>query len=381
MISLCFGSAGIGVALGLIFSLLFVAFDTGWKKMLSSIFVSGTGGTGIWMFYEKCSITESSEIFVSIGTLFFSFAIIFIVFMLIMCKIIKDKDDKDIIRIRDIILGQKKYIEKYYEKREKDIDERLNIPSLEKREKELQVKEQHLATQIELIDKEKEEIAKLTQGKLKIKLPENKNITVTKEFLDLFPSYVEGLSMFIEGIKSETDVFIESHETANCNDFKVFLKLLSIHVSEHLFGKGARDVRVHFRYYDEQKNGYEKFISTIGDRENTKHMTFIPYDKANMIIKSFECKRGLIKSHNIDYDFVGNNSTTWTEYITVTFYNITRMNIPCLSFGISVKNATKFKNLFNFLNYCKFETYLQDVIEQFDEKYCIESILYGEHNM
>ena len=78
-----------------------------------------------------------------------------------------------------------------------------------------------------------------------------------------------------------------------------------------------------------------------------------------------------------EYDFIGNNSTTWTEYMTGTFYNITRNKKPCLSFGISVKNATKYKNLLNFLNYCKFESYIQDIIEKFDEKYCIETILYA----
>lgn len=44
----------------------------------------------------------------------------------------KDRDDGDILRIRDIILGQKNYIETYYKKREKEIDDKLNVTALEK---------------------------------------------------------------------------------------------------------------------------------------------------------------------------------------------------------------------------------------------------------
>ena len=50
--------------------------------------------------------------------------------MVIMCKIMKDKDDKDVLRIRDIILGQKKYIEKYYQKREEEINENVTDTEL-----------------------------------------------------------------------------------------------------------------------------------------------------------------------------------------------------------------------------------------------------------
>ena len=298
--------------------------------------------------------------------------------MVILCKIMRDKDDQDILRIRDILLGQKHYIQKYYEKRSREIDEKLNVPALEKRENDVAVREQHLIAQREVFEREKDDFNKLTEGKLKIKLPEKKNITVTKEFLDLLPSYVDGLASFIEGIKEETKLFVDNHNAVNHDDLKVYLTLISIQILEHLFGKGVKDVRVHFRYYDERKCGYNKLVSVIGDKESKRDLTFIPYEKANMIIKSFECKRALIKSHNIDYDYVGNNSTTWTEYMTGAFYNITRHNKPCLSFGISVKNAAKYKNLFNFLNYCQIESYLQEIIEQFDDCYNIEAILYTD---
>lgn len=377
MLSIWFGSMGIGLAMGLIFSLLFVTFDSGWQKVLSSVFLTGTSGTGIWYFFNTIGVKDYKEIFTSIGTILTTFTIVFVVFMFIMCKVIKDNNDNDVLRIRDIILGQKSYIQKYYDVRAREIDEKLNIEELRIREEKIRTDEHRIQSAREKMEEERQELEKIGKKKLKIKLPVNKNLTVTKEFLELFPSYVDNLSSFIGGITAETEVFIKNHDSMDRDDLKVFLKLISLHVSENLFGKGVRDVRIHFRYYDEDRDGFEKLISTIGEKTNTKQMTFIPYNKANMIMKSFECKRALIKSYNTDYDFVGNNSTTWTEYMTMTFYNITKNNKPCLSFGISVKNKTKFKNLLNFLNYCQFESYLQEVIEQIDEKYSIVDALYN----
>ena len=381
MFAICFGSGCLGLLVSLIFSLLFINFDKMWKKILTSIISTSASGAGLWGIFEKSDVTNPSEIFISIGVFCCTFLVAFIVFMVILCKLIKDKDDTDVLRIRDIILGQKQYIQKYYQKRENEIDNKLNIEVLQKREKEINLKEQHYLTEKELLECEKLELEKIKDGKLRVRLPENKNLAITKEFLDLLPSYVEELSSFIEGIKTECKLFNNNHDSVKYEDMQVFLTLLSLRTLEHLFGKGAKDVRVHFRFYNEKRNGYEKIVSVIGEKESKRDLTFIPYDKDNMINKSFECKRALIKSHNIDFDFEGNNSTTWTEYITYTFYNITRNNKPCLSFGISVKNATKYKHLLNFLNYCKFESYLQEVVEEFNDSYNIETILYDNHNI
>lgn len=379
MVAISLGSIGLGLIIGLIFSLLFVSFDTAWEKSISAIFSCGGTSVGLWGIYEKFHIDDYTLAFTSIGIFCVSFLLTFIIFMFTLCKIMKDKDDTDILRIRDVFLGQQKYIQKYYESREREIDDRLNIPELEKREKAIHEREQHLEIQKEKLETEKEEFSKLTEDRLKIKLPEKKELIVSKEFLDLLPSYVEGLAAFIGNIQEKAELFLSKHTNIGLNDFREFLTSVSCQVLEDLFGRYAKDVRVHFRYYDEKKNGYKKLVSVIAGKVSNRDLTFIPYDRANMIIKSFECKRALIKSYNIEYDYVGNNNTTWTEYITVAFYNIVKDNKPCLSFGISVKNATRYKNLFNFLNYCKFEAYLQDIIEQLDERYHIETILYEDH--
>lgn len=121
-------------------------------------------------------------------------------------------------------------------------------------------------------------------------------------------------------------------------------------------------------------------IAIVGKKVEENSMTFIPYEDDNMIIKSFECKRALIKSINIEYDYQSNNYKVWKDYMTYTFYNLEIDNKPFLSFGISVKNEVRYKKLFYFINYIRFEDYLQDSIEVIDKKFDIKNILYGGIN-
>ena len=381
MIALCFFGIGIGLRFGVIFSIYYVRSDAEWKKILSLILSLGTSGGSFWGVYSAFGITDSDMVFTSVGCFCLAFLFAFFGCLFIMCKIMKDKDNNDVLRIRDIILGQKNYIDTYYKMRQQEIDDKLDYKILKQREDELSKNEQLYEANLSILKKDKDDFEKLTQDKLKIKLPEKKNLLVTDEFLDLFPSYVYDLGAFVQAINAETDIFISEHKTIDSKDFSAYLLVLSIHIAEHFFSKNSKEVRVHFRYYDEVKNGFAKLVCMTAGKEYKQNLTFIPYDKANMIIKSFECKRALIRSHNVKYDYVGNNSTIWTDYMTGTFYNIKKDDKPCLSFGISVKNSTKFRNLFNFLNYCKFETYLQEVIERVNLHCSIETILYGDHNM
>lgn len=381
MIALCFFGIGIGLLFGVIFSIYYVRSDAEWKKILSLILSLGTGGGSFWGVYSAFGITNPDMVFTSIGCFCLAFLLAFFGCLLIMCKIMKDKNNNDVLRIRDIILGQKNYIDTYYKMRQQEIDDKLNYKSLKQREDELSQKEQIYEANLSVLKKDKEEYDKLTEDKLKIQLPEKKNVLITHEFLELFPSYADALGDFVHAINVETDNFISEHENINRKDFSAYLLLLSFHIAEHFFSKNSKEVRVHFRYYDEVKNGFAKLVCITAGKEYKQNLTFIPFDEANMIMKSFECKRALIKSHNVKYDYVSNNHTIWTDYMTGTFYNIKKDNKPCLSFGISVKNSSKFRALFNFLNYCKFETYLQEVIERVNLHCSIETILYEDHNM
>lgn len=127
--------AVIGGAIGSVFALLFINFDKSWKKILSFIFGIGGSSGLIFVCADYFEITEQNMKFWTTTSLFLTLLVSFIIMMILMCKLIKDKDDNDILRIRDILLGQKSYIDKYYEKRTKEIDNKLQIPLLEERER------------------------------------------------------------------------------------------------------------------------------------------------------------------------------------------------------------------------------------------------------
>lgn len=382
MDALVFFGISFGLVSGVLFSLLLVSFDKGWKKFASAFLSLVLGGGSLWKAFDIFQVKEQAAVLTSIGFFFLFFLLAFVVFLFIFCIIIKDKHNKDVLRIRDILLGQKNYIEAYYKRRIQEIDNTLNIPALEKRENDVRQRELCCTAIRETLEREKEEFEKSTKKALKVRLPEKKKLVVTKEFLEMFPSYVENLGECIHGINSETKLFLEEHTgQLTYEDLCVYLRLLSMQIFGHLFRSNAKDVRVHFRYYDIKKNGFVKLVSNVASQDCNRDLTFIPCDKPNMIMKSFECRRALIKSYNIDYHYDGKNSTTWTEYMTGAFYNITKNGKPCLSFGISVKSAAKYRHLFNFLNFCKFESYLQEVIEELNYAHSIEAILYQDHTM
>lgn len=107
MFAVCFLGICLGLFVGVIFSLLFVTFDSGWKKTLSTIFTTVASGGGLWGIYKNFNVTDYTLVFISAGAFCLSFLVAFILFLAVMCKIMKDRDDGDILRIRDIILGQK----------------------------------------------------------------------------------------------------------------------------------------------------------------------------------------------------------------------------------------------------------------------------------
>lgn len=371
--SICY--ALIGIIIGSVFALLFINFDKSWKKICSFLFgVSGSSGL-IVICANYFEITTQEMKFWTTTFLCLALMISFAGMMILMCVLIKDKNDNDILRIRDILLGQKSYIDKYYEKRSNEIDNKLQIPILVERERRITQKENDYNAKEMYIQNELEKINILGNKKLRIELPENKKIIVTEKFIKVLPSYIESFTKCINDIKRQTDFFIQSHkEDVNIDDVITYLLSISTFVSQNIFG-GNIDVRVHFRCYDENTKLFEKLISVTGTKVDSKQMTSIPYENS-MIQKSYELKKCLIKSINSNYDYQSNNYTKWKDYMTYTFYNLNRYNIPILTFGISIKNTERYKDLFYFLIFAEFEIYLNDCIESVNQVVDFERILY-----
>ena len=327
----------IGLVIGVIFSLLFITFDSSWKKIVTSLMGLG-GTTGIISYMNDFYEIKNQEMkFWTTSFLYIMFLISFFTMMLIMCKLIKDKDDKDILRIRDILLGQKSYINKYYEKREKEIDVRLGIPILEEREEIVRQKEIALENKEKNLKEEKEEIDKLGENKLRINIPYNNKIVLTKELLESMPEYIYGLGKFIVDLQVNTET--QCNTIQSKSDFITFLYLISTFIIKDIFETSSDSIRIHFRYFNEISNCYEALTVINGKEVITKKLTPIPYNNS-LIQKSYECKRALIKSVNADFDYQANNYTVWQDYMTYAFYSFTKNEIPVLTFGISVKNKT-----------------------------------------
>lgn len=120
-----------------------------------------------------------------------------------------------------------------------------------------------------------------------------------------------------------------------------------------------------------------KLVAVIGKNIVKKEMTFIPYDDDSMIKKSYECRRALIKSINSEHDYQSDNHTIWEDYLTYTFYGLTYGNVPFLSFGISIKNAVRYKKVLHFFNYFRIESFLQNCVERIDEYVDLANIFFG----
>lgn len=377
MIAACFCYTVIGIVVGSIFALLFINFDKSWKKIVSFIFGMGGSSGLIVVCKNYFEIKNQNMKFWTTTCLCVSLMISFIILMMVMCKLIKDKDDNDILRIRDILLGQKSYIDKYYEMRCNEIDQKLNIKELEKREQEITKRENSIENKESYLTQELKKLEQLGNKKLKIYLPEKANIIITNEFLKIMPSYIRDLSKCINDIEKFTEQFIDENENITIKEITAYLMFICLSISEYIFGGRSQDVRTHFRKFDDKTKSYEKIISIIGNNVSNRKMTSIPYSNS-MIERSDICKRALIKSINSDYDFSSNNNTVWKDYMTFSFYGMRYNNFPILSFGISVKNEERFKQQFYFLNYFRIEECLEDNLEKINEAFNLEKIFYNK---
>lgn len=370
------------IALGCTFALFFVLYyingNGKWKVFLE--FLLGFGGNvgGIFVLYNTFKIRDVSINLASIAACLFSFMILTFILVFVFAHLIKDKEnnEKDIIRLRDIILGQTSWVKEFRDKRMMEIDDKLNYDKLKQREEEISKQETIISEKQKFIDEEMKKINELGNKKLRLNLPEKSNITISKEYIELMPSYFKDVVRCITEMNNFETEYMKN-ENMDIDTLKGNLYALAVSISSNIFNNNSDDIRIHFRYYDKEKKGYEKLIAIHGRKVLAQDMTFIPYAMDNMIVKSYECKRMLIKSINCDYDFKSDNSAVWKDYLTYTFYNLKINGIPYLSFGISLKIEARYKKLFYFLNYIKFEEYLQDKVETLHNKFNLENIIYG----
>ena len=365
-----------GILGGVIFSLLFINVDKTWKRwssiLLTALFESIASAVTM---YKGIGITNLNTIFWAISWMIFSFLLSYIVMMFVIAFLLKEKDNNDILRIRDILLGQKKYINRYYEQRHNEVTTKI-IPDLEERQQRLERLQATLDSYKEFLESEFRKLDEMGAKKPRIELPDHKKVIVTKDYLDSFPSYVTDLSTCINDINIITQELIDKNADGNLTltELKSYLLDIALHISKDLFK--SNEVRIHFRYLDEITQSYKVFVSIRGAQAVDRDMTSIPFESNNLIKQSCKCRRALIKSLNSEACFTANNFTTWQDFMTFAFYNIKKDEKVCLSFGISVRNKARYQALLYFLNHINFESFLQENIEKINQQYNITNVLY-----
>lgn len=369
---------GLGAVVALFFVLYYINGEGKWKFLFEILIGVGGNAGIIFLLDEFMDVSDKTIKLYSIASCLLSFLVLSLIFLVIFSFIIKDKKDKDIIRLRDILLGQFSFINHYYEERKKETDGKLSLDSLEKREKSLTKKEEILADEKSKVEEDKRKIEELGKNKLKIKLPENSNIILNKEYVDIMPSYIGDIYNCISDINSCTDSLLSKPiDEINYSAIKSYLCSVATYISSDLFGGTSRDARIHFRIYDKEQNGYVKLVSVMGNKILTQQMTIIPYNDDSLIKRSYECKRALIKSINSSHSFKGENFRMWQDYMTYTFNGLLYDDKPYLTFGISIKNIERYKKSLHLINYFRLESFLQDNIDRINDEVNIASILYG----
>lgn len=383
-----FANSAVGACVALFFVLYYINGEAkGNLKLIIELIIGTVGNGGLFFLVDSYVPVADTRIrLLGLASCYTSFLVFVGILLGIFAHVIKGNDDKNVIRLRDIFLGQYSFIDKHYEQRLREIDDGLNIAAFQQREAELKRRE----TEVEQREKEvasakayvEQELARLEEAgkkKLRMKLPENKNITLNQAYITTMPSYIENIFSCIQEINNITnELLMRPKDKIDESALKAYLLLIATHVSVDLFGGHPSDGRVHFRIYDRERNGYVKYVAVMGVNLETKEMTFIPYDSNNMIARSFECKRALIKSLNSEHHYEGKNYRIWKEYLTYTFSDLLYDGKPFLSFGISIKNVERFKMQLHFINYFQLETFLQHNLEQVNENVNIASILYKE---
>ncbi len=366
-------SSAIGVLIGVIFALLYINFDATWKKIGS--FLIGTGGSGglIVLCFSSLEIENSEDKRLFVACLVIAILLAFVLTLSIAAFLIKDKDDANIIRIRDVLLGQKSYIDGYYDNRKKQIDEKLNIEELERREESVTKRENICSSREKAIAEEHEKIAQLGKDKLKITIPDNKQIILTQRFIKIMPSFASDYRSACSRIQTATEKLL-NETTISMTELMAYFFEISTYIMDYLFAD--KEVRVHFRQYNFESRKYENICAFAGkEKKLEKSLTPIPYE--SLIRKSHTCGRGVLKSLNPEADYRGTHFTKWVDYLTITFGNIIIKDTPILSMGISTQNEERSKDMFYYLEFMGFDLFLIDKFEEINNKFGIEKIIYA----
>lgn len=358
-----------GTIIGAVCTLLFFQNDKTWVKFISPIVgISGTGAAYI-LVKNIAGVNNQKTIQIGVVILLLSIVIIAPITLYFLCKVLKDKDGNQTIRVRDILLGQKKFIDTYYEQRAEELKENFYSKMIEEEKEKINSARDALQIRERDINSRESKLQKQIQDKVAMNLPMEAYVPMTNDFLGQFPDFIESLAKYINDVGRITSEYIDCFDENKKYNllYSYFLALCSF-TMEDLFDTSSQNVRIHFRILEGDK--YVKFVAKIGKSIYEDDLTPMPLNRG-MIRQSYNNQTSLIKSLNIQYDERGTHRKVWEDYMTLTFCDIKKDGNPFISMGISVKNKEKFKHLLYFLNFYKIENFLQDRLKEIDKVYHI----------
>lgn len=374
----------LGIISGIGASLLFFRFDTGWLKALSF-----SGGSAILIgefagFSEFFDITSENK-----STVFSAFLgawiVTFLIALPIMLRILKNQESKYKIHTWEILLGDKKTIDDYYNLKRDEIkkllEEELNIESLKRKRNEIEEDRNKLSKYKKSLEEERKLLEELSESITKqchLTIPISYKLPITNKYFEILPSHLYAVSDFYHQITSFTDDFIgkiDNNLTVSTKQqlFRSYLLAMGYYIGELLFN--WKEVRVHFRRYEKNSSTYESYLAIHNNGQEYKQaLTSMPSDKG-LIFEAYCVKRSLVKSANRRICIESNNDHIWKDYITMVFDRICYNEKPLLSLGISVKHNVYHKDMLYFLSFIQIEQVIQDNLLKINDKLLINEIL------
>jgi hypothetical protein len=354
----------IGAVQGLFTGLLIFNIDE-FKKRIGLVAGNMLGGGGVIFlaveFFPKFTFQQlniPSFIYLYLGLLLISFLIT----MSVIASRLKKRRIPPKIDIYDVLFGQNKALERIWKVRVKYIEDELNVEEIKKDKEQVQkekeqvlVKEEEVKKQLQKLEALKKDIEE--SSKFTINLPENQQVPITDRFIEMIPSFIDGVVKFCTRtgeLLGEFEKEISGGKRTSEDAVLGYLNALCYYSCVALFNSG--DVRAHFRIL--HSGNYEMITCNLSDGNWEGSVTPIPVNEG-MICAAGKCKRSMIKEHNLKHHYETDRKHIYTNYITLVFDEFFDNDVPVISMGISVKYNVMYDELLNFINYIKIEQLIQ----------------------
>jgi hypothetical protein len=369
----------IGAVTGVGSALMLLRFDGGWIKAISL-----SGGASILIgefvaFSKLLGITDDNK-----ATMLVSLLLLWLlssaIVLQILLKSFKRQETKYKIQTWEILLGDKKAIDQYYNSKKdeitKKIEEEYNLEKLKQEKDTLEKLREIVTCEKKYLKNLIDDADTILDKKHKIDIPLDFKFPIKGDFFELLPRYIQSISEFTHHISSFTDSYTKGiNEKKNRPDDNIILKTyligLGYYVGQYLFD--WRDVRVHFRCLNRKNNTYDKYVAAYksGD-ECLDNITPIPADRG-LIFLATTSKRSLVYSANRGQAYDTGSGHIWKDYITMVFDRLDIDGKPVLSLGVSVKHHLDHKDMLYFLSYIQIEQVIQENLLKLDEEFSVRN--------